>query len=81
MNLWIEVVSFHKIVVDVHRTPIGSVKVMINLLVVSIVEGAIRYSHISFEVMSVAVLSVAVQQRQCRDKVSFLQKVAGVGQF
>lgn len=51
------------------------------LLVVSIVEGAICDAHVSLQVMSVAVLSIAVQKRQCGCEISLLQKVTRVWQF
>ncbi len=51
------------------------------LLVVAIVEGAVRNAHVGFQVVSVRVLAVTVKQSQRSDEVPFLEEVRRIRQF
>ena len=54
---------------------------MVNLLVVAIVECAVSDPHKSLDVMSVRVLSVALQKGEGRHPVSLLDERGGVRHF
>jgi len=51
------------------------------LLVVTIVESCVGDSHVGLAVVAVAVLTVALEQGQCSNKVSLLQEVSGIRQL
>ena len=53
----------------------------VNLLVVAIVECAVSDAHKSLDVMSVRVLSVALQKGQGCHPVSLLDERSGIGHF
>ena len=52
-----------------------------SLLVVSVVKGTICDAHIGLQIVSVAVLSVAIQKSKGGSEVSLLQKVARIWQL
>ena len=52
-----------------------------DLLVVAIVEGRVSDAEVGLGVVSVAVLTVALEKSESSNEVSFLQKVTGVGQL
>lgn len=54
---------------------------MCNLLVVTVVEGAVSDAKISFQIMSVRVLSIALKDCKCCNKVTLLQEVSNIWEF
>ena len=52
-----------------------------DLLVVAIVEGRVSDAEVGLRVVSVAVLTVALEKSESSNEVSFLQEVTGVGQL
>ena len=51
------------------------------VLVVTIMKGAVGYSHVRLDIMAMTIFTVAVQKRQGGDEVALPEEVIGVRQL
>lgn len=52
-----------------------------NLLIISVVEGAVSYTQVGPKVVPSAIFAVTFKKCECGSKVTFLQKVTNVWQL
>lgn len=53
----------------------------LNLLVITVVERAVCDTEVCFDIMSVGVLAITLEQAKSSNEIALLQKVVGIGKF